>query len=191
VAGAGARVIDDALRVVRRLEVGYLSWGRYAECCCLRLDRIIDGAAESPRIRAGAQIYGAIAAARAGHHDLAVAYGAAARTTHPTPAVALAGLAAEVRGWLAQGERARALALAPPLAAHAAGPHRPEFDELVRLAWCEAAGVTAAAIAQAADAVLDRAATLADPLRRNEYLARPHLVAQLLALATGAGRGGP
>lgn len=201
-------VIDDALRVVRRLEVGYLElWGRYAEAKLLvevapfevaraALDRIIDGAAESPRIRAGAQIYGAIAAARAGHHDLAVAYGAAARTTHPTPAVALAGLAAEVRGWLAQGERARALALAPPLAAHAAGPHLPEFDELVRLAWCEAAGATdpaagAAAIAQAADAVLRRAATLADPLRRNEYLARPHLVAQLLALATGAGRGGP
>ena len=197
------QVIDDALRVVRRLEVGYLElWGGYAEAKLLvevapfevargALDRIVAGAAESPRIRAGAQIYAAIAASRAGQHDLAVAYGAAARATHDAPAVALASAAAEARGWLGLGEVERARALAPALAAHATAPFLPEFDELVRLAWAEVAAATdatvgARAIASAAAAVACRAATLADPLRRNEYLARPHLLAQIAARAARA-----
>lgn len=190
-------VVNDALRVVRRLDVGYLElWARYAEAKLLveiapfgeaqaALDRVIDGTAESPRIRAGAQIYAAMAAARAGRFELAVAYARAAHATHTAPLIALVATAAEVRGLLGQGLVAAAAARAEVLRAHDGAEDLAEFDELVRLARAEAAWACGerGAAAAAAEAVMRRAATLGDPLRRNEYLARPHLVVQILTLA--------
>ncbi len=197
-------VIDDAVRLARRLSVDYLVlWGAYGEAKLLvesaphlearnALGRVIAGAAASPRIRAGALIYAAIAAAKAGEHALAIEYAGAARTAHSAPVIAAAAAAAMVRSALVLGKRDEATALAHTLEPHATVSERlSEFDELVRLAWAEVAaaqGADTTEAVRAADAakaaIAARAATLADPLRRNEYLARPHLVVATLALAS-------
>jgi Protein kinase domain/AAA ATPase domain len=195
-------VIEDAMRIAKRLAVDYLVlWATYAESKLLvetapypearaALERVIAGSDASPRIRAGALVYAALAAARAAEHASAVELAAAARTAHAAPIIAAAAAAAAVRSLLALGRHADAEGLAPQLAAHAAAQERtPEFDELVRLAWAELAAAgddpeTAARAAQQAEAaVMARADTLTDPLRRNGYLARPHLVVATLALA--------
>jgi hypothetical protein len=192
-------VIDDALRVARRLGVTYLElWGAYAEAKLLvetaphaeaaaALDRVIAGSVGSPRIRAGAQVYAALAAARAGAHTLALAHATAARATHATPVITAAATAIEVRARLALGQLAEARALEAALAPHATATSRfVEFDEVIRLAWCELAiargddALTRAACTAAASLIRERALTLADPLRRNEYLVRPHLIARTL-----------
>jgi hypothetical protein len=192
-------VIDDALRVARRLGVTNLElWGAYAEAKLLvetaphaeaaaALDRVIAGSVGSPRIRAGAQVYAALAAARAGAHTLALAHATAARATHATPVITAAATAIEVRARLALGQLAEARALEAALAPHATATSRfVEFDEVIRLAWCELAiargddALTRAACTAAASLIRERALTLADPLRRNEYLVRPHLIARTL-----------
>jgi hypothetical protein len=198
-------MIDDALRVARRLAIDYLElWGAYAEAKLLvetapfavahaALDRVIEGADTSPRIRAGAQVWAAIAAGRAERPARAIERAMAARETHAAPIIALAATAAEVRSLLAMGRIVEATELGHALADHAGGHERlPEWDELVRLAWAELAvarGDDAAAVeacSRARAKIRERAQTLADPLRRNEYLARPHLVARTLSLAERA-----
>lgn len=64
-----------------------------------------------------------------------------------------------------------------------------EWDELVQLALIEVAPAEERAprALDAARRIHDRAATLADPLRRNEYLGRPHLVVHTLHLLEDGG----
>jgi len=192
--------IDDALRIARRLEVSYLElWGAYAEAKLLvetatvdealaALERVIAGAESSPRIRAGAHVYAALAAARAGRHDLAIMHSERADAAHTAPNVRLAAAAVRARSLLATGRiEAAASGWHPHAAAAIAVDRHPEFDELIRLAGAEievargsdeASALCVAAFAR----VRAQAATLGDPLHRGEYLARPHLVVATLAL---------
>jgi hypothetical protein len=137
-------------------------------------------------MRAGALTYAAISALRADHPDRAAALASSALTTVLSPAIRGAVSAALARSLLQLGridQAAAAISGVEPAATLIS-----EFDELVRLARAEVAARTRAPDAafvtrEARDTILRRAATLADPMRRNAYLARPHLVAATLTLA--------
>jgi tRNA A-37 threonylcarbamoyl transferase component Bud32 len=186
-AGAWERArdaIDDALRLARRLGAEYLTtWGRYVEAKLLVevapgdarvvLDDVIARTAASPRIHTGAHVYAALAAHRLGDLERAVRHAELARAGSGLARVASAAL---VRAWLAMGKVDEARALLPALAGDA---REPELDELVRLASAELAPETLPDALARLDA---RAATIADPLRRDHYLTRPHLVVATRAL---------
>jgi hypothetical protein len=135
-------------------------------------------------------IYAAIAASRGNEHARSLDYAAAAREAHRVPTIDAAATAATVRALLALGRIADATALSARLEPFATSPVRlAEFDEIVRLAWAELKAATGepsegrAAVESAAAVIAERAATISDPLGRNQYLARPHLVAATQALA--------
>ena len=186
-----AAAIEDARRTARRLGATYLElWGRYvyAKLCVevgapldalSMLEGVAGEASGSPRIRAGAQIYGAIAALRAGEVERSAALAAEAEGH---PAVFRAARAARCRALVAG---------AGPVADLARGLTRThgrevEWDELIHLALAEIAPALGEdprpRVADAAGRIRERAGTLADPLWRNDYLARPHLVARTLSL---------
>jgi hypothetical protein len=193
-----AEVIDDAQRIARRLGADYLElWADYAlgklqaetsplAVASATLTRIIDRTASSPRIRAGAHIYLALAAQRAGAADVAVASARAAYEDPAATSVRGPAAAALARALLAAGESASATALADTVA-EATGQDIIEFQFLVWLAHVELTEITRgseaarAARAGARNALQRRAATLADPLRRNAFLRGPHVNARLAA----------
>ena len=186
--------IDDALRTARRLGAPYLElWGRYVlgklrvEIAGPRdalawMEKVVADAASSPRIRAGAQIYASIAALRAGDWMRSMELAEAAEGH---PGVFRAARAARCRAVVAGGGDAFALACE-------LGPSEEreiEWDELVHLALVEVAppAERASRLSDAVRRIHLRAATLADPLRRNDYLARPHLVARTLRMVEDGG----
>jgi predicted Ser/Thr protein kinase len=198
--------IDEALRTSHRLGASYLAmWARYTDCklkletapadeTSMALRQVIEEASGSPRILAGALLYASLAAHRAGDFAEAIALARRARQAHLAPAVAVPAAAAECRALLALGQVQDALDLKADLSpSHADLSRIVEHRELVHLAVAElhhAAGNDAAALAAIVEAkgVIDaRAASLVDALRRNEYLARPHLVLRTLALAKAWG----
>ena len=203
-----AEVIEDACRTARLLGAEYLEvWGDYVRGKLLAetggferardvLTRVIRRSTQSPRIRAGAQLYLSLAAARAGAFAAAVD---AARGAFEDPAAAsLRGpsTAALARALVLDGQPEAAVALLPALRQAARDEHL-EFDELVRLALVEvlyAAGEDAApgeadrALEAAQASLQTRAATLANPWRRHEYLRGPHANARTLELAERMGR---
>lgn len=194
--------IDEALRVAERLGADYLTlWARYTRgkletevadsaTATATLEAVVAGSASSPRIQAGALIYSAIAGQRAGQHDHAERCARAALALAPAHTVMRAASAALTRALLATGRSATAAALEHDLAP-LEGPLGAivEFDELVMLARAELALAMggpvqgALPIAQAGACIEARAASLADPLRRNDYLGRPHLIVRTFELA--------
>ncbi|MCK6569625.1 protein kinase [Myxococcota bacterium] len=201
--GAWARageVIDDALRTARMLGADYLvTWAEYTrgklltetapyETTRTSLSAVIEGSAQSPRIRAGARLYLSLAALRAGDRDTAADQARAVLDDRAASALHSSAAAALVRARLADGDAAGALAHRDVLAA-ALSRETVEFDALIRLAFAEleaARGDAAeAALARhSARATLEaRALGLASPLRRSEFLHLPHLNAATMALA--------
>ncbi len=186
--------IDDSLRTARRLGAPYLDlWGRYVlgklrvevaepREALAGMEKVAADATGSPRIRAGAQIYASIAALRAGDWRRSMALAEAAEGH---PGVFRAARAARCRAVVAGGgdvvELARGLI--------GSEAREIEWDELVQLALIEVAPAEERAprALDAARRIHDRAATLADPLRRNEYLGRPHLVVHTLHLLEDGG----
>ncbi|MCC6621847.1 MAG: protein kinase [Deltaproteobacteria bacterium] len=192
--------VADALHIAERLGADYLVvWARYAlgkveteeapwSVASALLESVAAHPASSPRIRAGALVYLAIAAARAGHHDLAERHAREALELTRAPMLVRAAQAALARSLLAAGRAPEALALEAALAPLEATTLIAEHDELVMLARAELAlahdeAAGRRALAEAVDRVHARAATLADPLQRNAYLVRPHMVVRTLALA--------
>jgi predicted Ser/Thr protein kinase len=201
--GAWARageVIDDALRTARMLGADYLvTWAEYTrgklltetapyETTRTSLAAVIEGSAQSPRIRAGARLYLSLAALRAGDRDTAADRARAVLEDRAVSALHPSAAAAFVRARLADGDAAGALAHRDILAA-ALARETVEFDALIRLAFAEletARGdAAAAALARhSARATLEaRALGLASPLRRSEFLHLPHLNAATMALS--------
>lgn len=191
----------DALRIVDRLDAPYLRlWGRYtlaktqtelatpAEAAAL-LDAIVDQSVHSPRIRAGALVYGAIASETAGRSDDAVRKAKLVLAEASVPLVKRGAAAALCRSLLSQGCVIEALPLAELLVPLPIAGTIAEFDELVMLArteLCLAQGDEVGAREACVDAVAaihQRASTLQDPLRRNAYLARPMAVARTFMLS--------
>jgi hypothetical protein len=192
--------VEDALRVARRLDADYLVvWGRYAEAKLLvetaawpdardALDDVILRATTSPRIVAGAWVWRAIGALKAGDVDEASHSADQAIDAHDSPAVRSPALAARLLADVRAGRRDAARRGRAALAA-APAPHV-EFMEWFALGDVEAAlaldDPDADAARAAARARLDaRAATLADPLRRNDYLVRPWAASRLDAITSG------
>lgn len=199
--GAWARareVIDDALHIARRLCAAYLeTWAGYALGKVLvetaptavaldQLHAVIERAQDSPRIRAGAELYRALAALRGGDPERAERFAQAALAVPGSTALRAPATAAWVRALLSRGDRVEAEVHSSTLV-EAARTRIVEFDPLVRLALVDLAvarGDAAAARATYRDArrALDEAAaTLASPLRREELLRGPHLNAATLA----------
>jgi predicted Ser/Thr protein kinase/tetratricopeptide (TPR) repeat protein len=198
-----AEVVDDALRIARMLGAEYLeTWAEYTRAKVLTerapyevtrpvLETVIVRSAQSPRIRAGARIYLSLAALRAGDARTAEAQ---ARAVVDDPAVAslrATAVAALVRALLSTGEVAAASAHRDELEG-AAARETVEFDALIRLALAELlaalgeADAASAARRSARAALESRALGLADPLRRSEFLHRPHLNAATMAATTSA-----
>jgi len=208
--------IDDSLRTSHRLGAAYLeTWALYTdgklqvetapEDALRILEAVAERSGASPRIRAGALVYAALAAQRASAFEDARLLARRAREAHTAPAVAIPAAAAECRALLALGRHDEASALRalvePPVrdgAEDAAKEEEPlvEHDELVGLARAELAlargseATAVRAIARSATNVEARAASLADPVRRNQYLARPHLVRRVLEAARDLGARG-
>ncbi len=196
-----ARSIDDALAVASLLGASYLvSWAEYVRGkievetapprkAIAALDAVMESPASSVRFRNGANLHAAIAALRAGdaleaeRRARAVRQGSAVRWSERAAAATLC------RSLVAQGRAEEARHLAHELVPLDPGHLIVEFDELVMLArveLCDALGDevgAAQALSEAVATIERRAATLADPLRRNDYLARPHLVARTLERA--------
>ena len=191
-------VIDDAMRTAARLDAGYLlTWGRYTRAKLLveeepgdstqrALDAVAEEARGSARMRAGARIYGSIGAHRAGRWSDAERLAREVLDLGAPTQVSRAAAAALCRALLAQGRAAEVSAAAPLLTTLPRVGAVSEFDELVMLARVELAdalsGDPGAALAEAVACIEARAATLRDPLRRNEYRTRPHIVARTFAL---------
>lgn len=193
-------VIMDALRLAERLDVDYLRlWGTYARgklvseagdpaAALVLLTDVAHRSAHSPRIRAGALVYAALAATRAGDLEAARQHAVAAYEAHAATNTRVAARAAEVRARLAAGDDPARL---PALSQAPGAPRLPEFDELVWLARAELARAQRspdadALLAEARDRVYARAATLSNPLHRNHYLERPPLVVRTRELARSA-----
>ncbi len=185
--------VDDAARLARRLDAAYLQvWARLTRGKLLvetdppgarrALDGVLRDTASSPRMHAGAAVYGALAALREGDAAAALALAATA-ARHPS--VAPVAAAVTTLAQVARGTPAPAPVL--PSSDAGAGARIVEWDELVHLAPLELAralGHDPGPEARSAEArIRARAATLVDPVRRNAYLARPHLVVRTLALA--------
>jgi len=192
--------VADALRIGERLGADYLVvWARYVlgkietedgplATTSAILEAVAAHPAASPRIRAGALLYHALAAQRAGRCERALALAEEALALARAPMLVRAARAAIVRALVASGRAAEGRVHAAELAPLDLAACIVEHDELVMLARAELALVDdeqagRRALAQAMDAVAARAATLADPLRRNAYLVRPHLVARTVELA--------
>lgn len=195
-------VIDESLRLADRLDAGLLrTWAAYTEGKLLveagssldaraALEAVADHAGTSPRIRAGALVYAALAAHRAGAYDEAQQLAERARSAHVVPATVVPAVAARVRALLALGKVDDAAALEPALAGPEARAARlAEHEELVLLARVELLhalrrdGALREALRELRERIEARAATLEDPMRRNEYSARPHVVVAALSLA--------
>jgi len=194
--------IDEALRTSRRLGAAYLEmWARYTDCK-LRLETmppddasaalapVIEEASGSPRILSGALVYAALAAHRGGDFAQSIDLARRARAVHQAPAVTVPAAAAECRALIALGRLADASALEVELsAAHADLSRIVEHRELIHLAVAElhhARGngeAARVAMAEAKQVIEQRAQSLSDPFRRNEYLARPHIVVRTLELS--------
>lgn len=191
------QAIDEALWTAGRLEATYLQvWGRYVlgklmvetadpERAEAHLVQVAAEAIGSPRIAAGAQLYASLAALRAGRAEVAARL---AEQAALHPAVVAGARAAAFLAALVQGDpEAAAARMQVP------DEHRRlvEWDELVWLGLARSApwrGEDPATVgAEAVRRVLARADTLADPLRRNDYLARPHLVRRTMELAASSG----
>lgn len=182
-------MIEGAAWAARRLDVPYLAtWARYVRGklevetedparALAGLTAVADEARPSPRIAAGACLYAALAALRAGDPGRAVALAERA-SSHPS--VAPAAWAARVLAEQARGGPVPPAPTWPEVASRFV-----EWDELVGLALTEAAAARGspvdAPLKAACDRIRYRAATLSDPIRRHEYLERPHLVARTLA----------
>lgn len=191
-------VIDDAMRTAARLDASYLlTWGRYTRAKLLVeespgegtlrvLDAVADETRGSPRMLAGARIYASLAAHRVGRWSDAERCARAVLDRAASAQVTRAGAAALCRALIAQGRAIDAAPLSPALTALPTMGAVSEFDELVMLARVELAdalhGAPDEALAEALACIEARAATLRDPLRRNEYRTRPHLVARTFAL---------
>jgi hypothetical protein len=199
--GAWARadtVIDDARRVASLLGADYLEvWAEYTRGKLLAetrsldeargvLRRVVERTGESPRMRAGAWLYLALAALR---HDAPLeACDAAAHAVEAATAPAIRGpaLAVQALAHLALGETEAALAHAAALEA-AAQVEVVEQDALVGWATFEVLRVAGRpadaqlALERAAATLRRRAATLESPWRRHECLHGPYAHARLLA----------
>ncbi len=182
-------MIEGAAWAARRLDAPYLVlWARYVRGklevetedparALAGLAAVADEAQHSPRIAAGACVYAALAAIRAGDLERAVVF---AERASAHPAVAAAAWGARVLAERARGGPVPAQPTWPE-----ASSRFVEWDELVGLAVTEAAAARGASIEAplraACDRIRFRAATLGDPIRRAEYLERPHLVVRTLA----------
>jgi hypothetical protein len=187
-------VIEDAHSAARQLGSEYLElWADYTrgklwvEVAPLEktrelLERVVAGAAASPRIRAGALTYLAIASLRVESFELAQNYARAAAQAHDAPVSQVAAWAAE----LCARSRAGRLAEAKPceeriLAGLQGGLELVEFQPLVHLAlaeYAEACGDREAGEAHRAGgtALLEgRIASLGDPVLHSDALNGPHL----------------
>lgn len=195
-------VIDDALDVARRLDSPQLS--RIADYTLAKLEAetapfgevrprlraLAQELAASPRMLAGAHVYLGLAALRTGHDAAARA---AARDAADAHDEAVIRLAARAIGRIARStdepSAEAGAALDAMLRDREAHPTLPEFDTLVSLGVVhafDAVGDRAEADARlgaTVDALLARAATLADPLARSLFLSRPYANARLVDLA--------
>jgi hypothetical protein len=191
-------VIADAHSAARQLGSEYLElWADYTrgklwvEVAPLEktrelLERVVAGAATSPRIRAGALTYLAIASLRVESCELAQDYACAAAQAHDAPASQVAAWAAQLRALT----RVARLAEAKPceeriVASLQGGVELIEFQPLVHLALAEHAEACGNAEAGAAYrasglTVLEgRIASLGDPVHRSDALNGPHLHREL------------
>ena len=196
--------VEETTLLVRRLGATYLvTWARYTAAKALAetaplaqaleaLDAVVAATVQSPRMQAGALVYAAIASLRASAFDLAEDYATRAASAHSSGDTLAASVAVRSRCLVAQGLGSTApdvlATLERELAVAVARTTVLEFDELVRLAHAEllwaldARAAAREAIAAAAEAIEKRAATLTDPMLRNHYFARPHIVATTLRL---------
>jgi len=187
-------VIEGALRTAQRLGAAYLElWGRYVRGklwvevgdpteARAGLERVAAEAERSPRIQAGARVYASLAAFRAQDFARAATLAAAAEAH---PGVLRAARAARCRAVIATAGPAAATAALAGLELTPPPTREAEWDELIFLALAEVAAARGEdprpPVRDAADRIRERAATLADPLRRDHYLGRPHLVGRTLA----------
>jgi len=200
-----SEVIANATRTAADLGSSYLSiWADYVrgklfvetrpyeEASALLLS-VVARTEASPRIRAGAGIYAALAALRAEDAAAARELALAAREGHRSADSSMAAYACEVRAAIALEEPARAARAAAALKALLAEHGEPlEFPAAVSLALVEHALATdrlALARERLGDALARlraRAETL-EGTRANELLQRPHLHHRLHQLAVAHG----
>jgi tetratricopeptide (TPR) repeat protein len=199
--GRAASSLDDALTIASRLGASYLvSWGEYVrgkleveagplQKAMATLDGVVASASSSIRFRMGAHLHASVAALKAGHAGEAEQRARAVHQRSGVRWVERAAAAALCRSLLAQGRVEEARPLGRELAPLDPENLIVELDELVMLARVELASAlgdeagAAQALSAAVATIERRAATLSDPLRRNDYLARPHLVVRTLELA--------
>ncbi len=196
-----AKSIEDALTIASRLGAEYLVvWGNYVraklevetasfDAAMKTLEGVVESPVSSIRFRAGALVYGAIAAQKAGRFEEASMRARAASDMVKSPGVTRPALSALCRSLLSLGRISEAKELSIELSSVDTRGLIVEFSELWMLArfeLAEALGEREAfetGLLEATNRIQKRAATLSDPLRRNDYLARPHLVAQTLERA--------
>jgi hypothetical protein len=194
--------IDDALGTAKRLGATYLvQWAEYTDAklkaetapyvvARQALQRTISTASHSPRFRAGAHLYWALAALRHGAPQDAIAQATQAQAVTTVPSIRAAAAAAHALALLDSGDAAAAMTHAAQWRLQSQrGERTVEFTELV---WCAELAVSArdapaGTLHERARSTLyaieSRAQTLEDPLRRNEYLARPYAVVRAQQLA--------
>lgn len=155
------------------------------------LDVVIASAAGSPRLVASARNYLAYAALESGAPEIALVEARAAIGLAVPPSVRASSLALLARALVRLGETTAALVAARDANDLAASlPNVEEFDAVVRLALAEVldrAGYHEEArevIARARDRLLQRAARIDDPVRRDSFLTQRAENATTLRLAT-------